>query len=191
MAKIGIIVGTTREGRVTDKLAKWVSLELQKHADVEIVDLAEYPMPFINEASPRYNPERKAAPEVQKWLDKVAEFDAYVVVTPEYNRTISGVLKNALDLLDFQINEKAVAIVAHGSTGGAQAVDTLRSALPQLGSVVVPQNVYFSARVGEVINEAGELSEELKSNPWGPQGALEGVAKQLVWLTNALLAAKN
>lgn len=190
MAKIGVIVGTTRTGRVTDRLATWVSKELEGKAEFEIIDMLDYPMPFIDEPSPRYNPERTAAPEVQKWLDKVAEFDGYVVVTPEYNRTISGVLKNAIDLLDYQIEQKPVAIVAHGSNGGAQAVDTLRSVLPQVGAVVVPQNVYFGARVSETINEAGELNEELKANPYGPQGALAGVVKQLVWLTDALIAAK-
>lgn len=190
MAKIGIIVGTTREGRVTDRLASWVSKELEGKAGFEIIDLVDYPMPFINEPSPRYNPERKAEPAVQKWLDKVAEFDGYVVVTPEYNRTISGVLKNALDLLDYQMEQKPAAIVAHGSNGGAQAVDALRSILPQVGVVVVPQNVYFGARPGEVINDAGELAEELKANPWGPQAALTGVIAQLLWLTEALTSAK-
>lgn len=190
MSKIGIIIGTTREGRVTDRLANWVAQELKQQAEVEIIDLIDYPMPFISEPSPRYNPERKAAPEVQKWLDKIAEFDGYVIVTPEYNRTISGVLKNAIDLLDYQMEQKPVAIVAHGSNGGAQAVDTLRSVLPQVGVVVVPQNVYFGARPGDVIDDDGELSEELKSNPWGPQASLQGVAKQLVWLTEALTAAK-
>lgn len=190
MAKIGIIVGTTRAGRATDRLATWVANELKGKAECEIVDLVDYPMPFIDEPSPRYNPERKASPEVQKWLDKVAEFDGYVVVTPEYNRTIPGVLKNAIDLLDYQIEQKPAAIVAHGSNGGAQSVDTLRSALPQVGAVVVPQNVYFGARVAEVINEAGELNEELKSNPYGPQGALAGVVSQLLWLTDALTAAR-
>lgn len=191
MTKIGIIIGTTRSGRVTDRLASWVNQEVSQHAETEIIDLADYPMPFVDEPSPRYNPERKAVPEVQKWLDKVAEFDGYVIVTPEYNRTISGVLKNAIDLLDYQMEQKPVAIVAHGSNGGAQAVDTLRSSLPQIGVIVVPQNVYFGARVGEVISEAGELSEELKANPYGPQAALAGVAKQLVWLTETLTSAKS
>ena len=190
MTKIAVIIGTTREGRVTDRLATWVAKELEGKAEYEIVDLVDFPMPFLSEPSPRYNPERKAVPEVQKWLDKVAGFDGYVIVTPEYNRTISGVLKNAIDLLDYQFEQKPVAIVAHGSNGGAQAVDTLRSVLPQVGAVVVPQNVYFGARVGETVSETGELNEELKSNPWGPQGALAGVVKQLVWLTEALVAAK-
>ena len=191
MTKIGIIIGTTRDGRVTDRLANWVNQEVKQHAETEIIDLADYPMSFIDEPSPRYNPERKATPEVQKWLDKVAEFDGYVIVTPEYNRTITGVLKNAIDLLAYQMEQKPAAIVAHGSNGGAQAVDTLRSVLPQIGVVVVPQNVYFGARVGEVISETGELSEDLKANPYGPQAALTGVAKQLVWLTDALQAAKS
>lgn len=190
MAKIGIIVGTTREGRVTDRLAAWVGKELEGKAEYEIIDLVDYPMPFLSEPSPRYNPERKAVPEVQKWLDKVAEFDGYVVVTPEYNRTISGVLKNAIDLLDYQIEQKPVAIVAHGSNGGAQAVDALRSVLPQVGAVVVPQNVYFGVRPADVLSENGEINEELKSNPWGPQAALQGVVKQLLWLTDALKAAQ-
>ena len=186
MSKIGIIVGTTREGRVTDVLAKWVQNGLKDLAVTEVVDLADYPMPFISEPSPRFNPERKATPEVQKWLDKIADFDGLVVVTPEYNRSIPGVLKNAIDLLDYQVEMKPVAIVAHGSNNGAQAVDALRTILPQVGAVVVPQNVYFSGRVAEVISEAGELSEELQANPWGPQAALDNTAKQLVALTEAL-----
>lgn len=189
MSKIGIIIGTTRDGRVTDRLAKWVDAELQQHAQTEIIDLADYPMPFITEPSPRYNPERKADPAVQKWLDKVAEFDGYVVVTPEYNRTITGALKNAIDLLDYQMEQKPAAIVAHGSNGGAQAVDALRSILPQVGVIVAPQNVYFGARPADVLSEDAELIEELKTNPWGPQTALQGVVKQLVWLTDSLKQA--
>lgn len=190
MAKIGIIIGTTRTGRVTDRLAKWVQLEVAKHADAELIDLADYPMPFIDEPSPRYNPERKAEPAVQKWLDAVASHDAFVVVTPEYNRTVTGVLKNAIDLLDYQMEQKPVAIVAHGSNGGAQAVDALRSILPQVGALVVPQNVYFGARPADVLDADANLSEELRTNPWGPQTALEGVVTQLVWLTKAVTVAQ-
>lgn len=190
MTKIGIIVGTNREGRVTDTLAKWVQAGLKDQAVTEVIDLADYPMPFISEPSPRFNPDRKAAPEVRKWLDKVAEFDALVIVTPEYNRSIPGVLKNAIDLLDYQLELKPVAIVAHGSNNGAQAVDALRTILPQVGAVVVPQNVYFSGRVVEVIGSDGELSEELKSNPWGPQATLGGTVKQLITITEALNTAK-
>lgn len=190
MTKIGIIIGTTRTGRVTDRLAKWVAKELEGKAEYEMVDLIDYPMPFIDEASPRYNSERNAVPEVQKWLDKVAEFDGFVIVTPEYNRTVSGVLKNALDLIDYQFDKKPTAIVSHGSVGGAFATSTLRDILPQLGSISVPQNVYFSAQVAQAISEDGELSDELKTNPWGPQTSLKGTVSQLLWLTEALGSSK-
>lgn len=191
MAKIGIIVGTTREGRVTDRLAAWVAEEVKKLADVEVVDLKDYKLPFFEEAvSPRYNPERQPDGAVKQWLDKIAEFDGYVFVTPEYNRSTSGVLKNAIDFFDFQLEQKPVALVGHGTAGGGQAVANLRNALPGVGAVTIPQAIYFNHRVGEVISEDGKLHEEIASNPYGPQTALASQAKQLVWFADALKAAK-
>jgi NAD(P)H-dependent FMN reductase len=192
MTKIAVIIGSVRESRVTDRLAKWVSDELGKVAEIETVDLTDYPMPLFNEAiSPRYNPERKPVPEVQKWLDKVAEFDGYVIVTPEYNRSTSAVIKNAIDYLDYQMENKPVALVGHGSSGGAQAIATLRMALPGVGAVTVPQALFFTDRVGEAIDEAGVLKEELRDNPYGPQTNLETQAKSLVWYADALKAARK
>lgn len=192
MTSIAVVVGATREGRVTDKLAKWVAEEVAKESQVEVLDLRDYPMPFFDEpVSPRYNPERKPVPEVQKWLDKVAEFDGYVLVTPEYNRATSGVLKNALDYLDFQMDNKPVAIVAHGSTGGAQAVASLRMALPGVGAVSLPKALFFTDRVGEAIDEAGVLKEELQDNPYGPQANLKAAIDDLKWYADALKAARK
>jgi len=191
MTKIAVIVGATRDGRVTDKLAKWVAEEVSSRADTEVVDLVEYPMPFFDEAiSPRYNPKRKPSNEVKKWLDKVAEFDGYVLVTPEYNRATSAVLKNALDFLDYQMDQKPVTIVGHGSTGGAQAVANLRMALPGVGAVSLPKALFFTDRVGEAIDEAGVLKEELRDNPYGPQANLKAAVDELVWYADALKAAK-
>jgi NAD(P)H-dependent FMN reductase len=185
--KLGIIVGSTRQGRQTDKLAKWAAEEVGKLAEVEIVDLVDYPMPFLDEPiSPRYNPDRTPVPEAKKWLDKIAEFDGYVFVSPEYNRTMSGVLKNAIDMLDHQMDNKPVALVAHGSTGGAQAVASLRMALPGVGAVTLPQALFFSDRVGEAIDEAGILKEELRDNPYGPQANLKVQAETLVKYADAL-----
>jgi len=191
MTKIAVVIGTTRQGRVTDKLAKWAADEVAKMAEVELLDLNDYPMPFFDEAiSPRYNPERKPVPAVQKWLDKVAEFDGYVLVTPEYNRSTSAVLKNALDFLDYQMEKKPVALVGHGSSGGAQAVANLRMALPGVGAITVPQALFFTDRVGEAIDEAGVLKEELRDNPYGPQSNLQTLAETLKWYADALSAAR-
>lgn len=192
MSKIAIVIGSTREGRQTDRLAKWVSEEMGKLAEVETLDLRDYPMPFFDEAiSPRYNPDRTPAPEVKKWLDKIAEFDGYVLVTPEYNRSTTAVLKNALDVLDYQMDGKPVALVAHGSAGGAQAVGNLRNALPGVGAVSIPQALYFTDRVGEAIDEAGVLKAELAEAPYGPQSNLQTQAKSLVWYADALAAARS
>ena len=193
MTKIAVIVGSTREGRQTHKLAKWVAAEVGEHADVETLDLRDYPMPFFNEAtSPRYTPDRKPAADVKKWLDKVAEFDGYVLVTPEYNRSTSAVLKNALDFLAYEMEQKPVALVGHGSTGGAQAIANLRMALPGVGAVSIPQALFFSDRLtDESIDEDGNLKQEIAERPYGPQGQLEAQAQSLLWYTEALKAARK
>lgn len=192
MTKIAVIVGSTREGRMTDKLAKWVAVEVAKQADVEVLDLRDYPMPFFDEPiSPRYNPERKPVPEIKKWLDKVAEFDGYVVVTPEYNRSAPAVLKNAIDVLDYQVEKKPVILVAHGSTGGAQAVASLRLALPGVGAVALPQALFFTDQVGSAIDDTGVLKAELQDNPYGPQANLTAAVDALKWYADALTAARK
>jgi len=192
MTKIAVVIGSVRTDRQSDKLAKWVSDEVSKVAQVETLDLKDYPMPFMDEAiSPRYNPERQPAPEVQKWLDKVAEFDGYVLVTPEYNRSTSAVLKNAIDYLDYQMEKKPVALVGHGSAGGAQAIANLRMVLPGVGAVSVPQALFFTDRVGEAIDENGVLKEELAEAPYGPQSNLKTLAETLTWYADALSAAKE
>jgi NAD(P)H-dependent FMN reductase len=189
MTKIAVVVGATREGRQTDRLAKWVATEIKKSADVEVLDLRDYPMPFFDEAiSPRYNPERKPTAEVKKWLDKVAEFDGYVLVTPEYNRSTSAVLKNALDFLAYEMDKKPVALVAHGSTGGAQAVASLRIALPGVGAVSIPQALFFSDHLASSISDDGELSEEVKAKPYGPQTNLDAQIEALLWYAEKLSA---
>jgi len=190
MTKIAVIVGSTRQGRQTDKLAKWAAKEIAQHADVEVLDLRDYPMPFLDEAiSPRYNPERKPDAETKKWLDKVAQFDGYAMVTPEYNRSTSAVLKNAIDVLAYELENKPVALIGHGTTGRAQAVANLRMALPGVGAVTVPQALFFSDRLAESISDDGELNDDIKNRPYGPQGNLGAQTESLLWYADALKAA--
>jgi NAD(P)H-dependent FMN reductase len=192
--KLQVIIGSTRPGRVTDTVAAWVAATAKQLPDttVEVVDLDDYPMPFLDEAiSPQYNPDRKPNAQAEKWLKKLDEGDAFVIVTPEYNRSISGVLKNALDYIDFQFAKKPVAIVAHGSTGGAQAVATLRIALPGLKAAITPSATFLTGRAGEMMDEAGVLREEIKKNPYGPHAALVGTLDELKWYSDALSAARE
>lgn len=190
--RIAVVIGSVRENRVTDRLAKWVVEEASQLADVETIDLKDYPMPFMDEPiSPRYNPDRKPKPEVQKWLDKMAEFDGYVLVTPEYNRTTSGVLKNAIDYLAYEMEKKPVALVGHGSSGGAQAIASLRMALPGVGAVTVPQATFFTNRVGEAIDEDGALKEELGETATMQQNNLKMQMESLAWYAGALKNARE
>jgi len=192
MAKIAVVVGSTREGRVTDRLAKWVAAEVARQGEVEVLDLREYPMPFFEEAaSPRYNPERDPSAEVKKWLDKTMEFDGYILVTPEYNRSMAAVLKNAIDMLDFQFEKKPVALVGHGSSGGAQAIANLRMAIPGVGAITIPQALFFTDHVGSAIDDDGMLSAELEAAPYGHQANLKTLVETLIWYANALKGAKK
>lgn len=188
MTKIAVIIGSVREGRQTDKLANWAANEVAKKAEVEVLDLKDYPLPFFNEAiPPRYNPQRQTTPEVEKWLSKIAEFDGYVVVTPEYNRALPAVLKNAFDTLGNEAVDKPAALIAHGSTGGAQAVASLRMTLPGAGVFTIPNALFFTDHVGEAIDEQGNvLADQLD----GPQASLTGLVESLVWYAEALKAAK-
>lgn len=191
--KLGIIIGTTREGRQTVRQAKWVLKTAQLDSDVqaELVDLADYPMPFFAEpVSPRYNPERVADAVAQKWMNKLQEFDAYVIVTPEYNHSIPGVLKNAFDYLDWQLVRKPAAIVSHGTVGGARAAMHLKEILSEAKAVPI-QNSVALAGMSEVIDENGNLDEAVASNPYGPQAALHALLEELTWYSDALGAARN
>ena len=191
--KLQIIIGSTRPQRVSHLLASWAANEAKNLEDteVEIVDLVDYDLPFFDEpVSPQYNPERKSNPAAKMFLDKIAEADAYILVTPEYNRSYSAVLKNALDYADFQFKQKAVALLAHGSTGGAQAVGHLRGVLPGLQAVTVPSATYFIGQVREAIDGQGNLNEELKSNPYGPQAALKNMLADTKWYSDALATAR-
>lgn len=190
--KIAVVIGSTRHGRHTDKLAKWVAGNLANRADVELLDLRDYSIPFLDEPiSPRYNPERQPDTETQKWLNKVKEFDGYVLVTPEYNRSTSAVLKNAIDVLGHEIDDKPVALVGHGSSGGAQAIANLRMALPGVGAVTIPQALFFSDRLSDSISDNGELHSEIAERPYGPQTVLNAQIDSLLWYTQALKAARD
>ena len=94
--KVQVIDASVRKGRVTERVAAWVAAEAANidEFEVELVDLKDYELPLIDEgASPQYNPDRKPEGVVKKWLDKIAEADAYIIVSPEYNRAIPGAMK--------------------------------------------------------------------------------------------------
>ncbi|HET6924956.1 MAG TPA: NAD(P)H-dependent oxidoreductase, partial [Candidatus Saccharimonadales bacterium] len=142
--KLQIIVGSTRPGRTTPRMAQWIANTAKEieGVDVEIVDLADYPLPFLDEPiSPRFNPNRQPNEQAQRWIDKVAEGDAYVFVTPEYNHSIPGVLKNAIDYLTFEMVHKPATVASHGTVGGARATMHLKEMLSESKAAIIPSQV--------------------------------------------------
>jgi NAD(P)H-dependent FMN reductase len=192
--KLAVVLGTDRLGRHSGRVADWVA----RHAkaidgvEVELVDLADYDLPFFKEEiSPRYNPDRVVEGDVKRWLEKMGSFDAYVYVTPEYNHSIPGVLKNSFDYMTWELKRKPTAIVSHGTVGGARAAMHLKEILSEAQSVPIPNFVALTMRVNEVFDENGTLSEEVAAVQYGPQFALDNLLAELKWYSDALAPARD
>ncbi len=144
--RIAIVLGSTRPGRRGEVVARWVleQAAARGDADYELVDLADYALPHLDEAMPpsmgKYEFEH-----TKKWSDTIDDFDGFVFVTPEYNRAPSGVLKNALDYLYAEWNDKAAGIVSYGAAAsGLRAAEALRLILGELQIADVRQSVGIS-----------------------------------------------
>jgi len=143
--KIGIILGSTRPGRKGDQVAKWVLEQASKRdsATYELVDLADFALPHLDEAitasQGRYENEHTKA-----WAAAVAQYDGFVFVTPEYNHSTSGALKNAIDFIYAEWNNKAAGFVSYGVAGGTRAVEHLRLIVGELQIADVRQQVAVS-----------------------------------------------
>ncbi|MGO4497507.1 NADPH-dependent FMN reductase [Paenibacillus sp. 2RAB27] len=125
--KIGIILGSTRQGRVSPQVGEWVKQIADERGDAEyeIVDIAEFKLPFFGEGTGE-------EPGLAAWNTKLESLDGFVFVVQEYNHSITGALKNALDSAREPWNNKAAGIVSYGSTGGARAAEHLRGILGEL-----------------------------------------------------------
>lgn len=188
---VSVIAGSTREGRFSDKSAHWIASEAAKRSgvSVEVLDLRDYEMPFFDDpVSPSYKNEPYAHEAVARFTEKIAASDVFIMVTPEYNHGTSGVLKNALDWVYREWNNKSVGFVSYGSVGGARAVEQLRlncielQMAPIRESIHIPGERYFPVAMGE------SSAEELLTS-------LEGKAKifldQLLWWGKALKDARE
>lgn len=145
MLKIGIIVGTTRPNRRADTVAKWFLDIVKGRSGVafEIVDIAQYKLPNLDEPMPP-SMRNYAHDHTKKWSEKVASLDGYVFVTPEYNHSYSGSLKNAIDFVYHEWVNKAAGFVSYGTTGGVRAVEHLRGVMAELQIADVRAHVSLS-----------------------------------------------
>ena len=145
MTRIGVIFGSIRSGRRGEPVARWVMDEAGRRndADFELVDLADYPLPHLDEPLPPSMGQYQNA-HTQQWAETIGRFDGYVFVTPEYNHSTSGVLKNAIDFLYAERNNKAMGVDSYGTVGGARAAEHLRLVAGELQMADVRTNVALS-----------------------------------------------
>ena len=124
---IGIILGSTREGRVSPQVGEWIKgiADKREDANYEIVDIADYQLPFLGTTD-------GTEPGIAEWNEKLNSLDGFVFIVQEYNHSITGALKNALDFAREAWNNKAAGIVSYGSTGGARAAEHLRGIMGEL-----------------------------------------------------------
>jgi NAD(P)H-dependent FMN reductase len=145
MLKIGIITGSTRPGRKSEAVARWVHDIAAKRCDAsfEVVDIAAFGLPLLDEAIPPIM-NQYSKPHTKAWAAKIATFDAFVFVTPEYNHSTSGALKNAIDYLYREWNDKAAGFVGYGGAGGTRAVEHLRLVMGEVKVADVRAQVALS-----------------------------------------------
>ena len=145
MLKVAIIVGSTRPGRKAAAVAQWVHDIAKKRSDAEfeVVDLQDFNLPLLDEPVPP-SQGKYAHAHTQAWSAKIDPFDAYIFVTPEYNHATSGALKNAIDYLYKEWNNKAAGFVGYGSAGGTRAVENLRLIMGELQVADVRAQVALS-----------------------------------------------
>jgi NAD(P)H-dependent FMN reductase len=150
--KIHVILGSTREGRYSEKPGRWLCDYMSKDARfaVELVDLRDWPLPFFDRATipAAVQDGDYGDPLANRWAQKIAAADGFVLVTPEYNHGYSAVLKNALDWLYAEWHRKPVAFLGYGSVAGVRAVEQLRQVVVQLqmapigAAIELPYAVY-------------------------------------------------
>lgn len=145
--KIGIISGSVREGNNAAAVSQWIldfaNNRNDEGVEYELVSLADYDLPLLGAKLPIERQEAASA-AIQAWSEKIASFDGYVFVTPEYNHAVGGALKNAIDFLKPEVANKAAALVGYGSLGGARAHENLRVILGELSVATVRTTTNFS-----------------------------------------------
>lgn len=189
--RIAVILSTTRPNRFADKPAAWFMDKVKDHPDLdfELVDLRDFEMPFFDEVASNLWVE-SADPRAVAWQKKVGEFDGYLFVVAEYNRSITGVLKNALDQAYREWNRKPMAALTYGSTGGVRALEHLRviavelQMVPLRNAVSIGGSDFFKVWPGGEDAPISAIEERL-----APQ--LNAMLDELVWWTQATKAARQ
>ncbi|MFG2296208.1 NADPH-dependent FMN reductase [Streptomyces sp. NPDC048603] len=184
--RIAVILGSTRDGRFGPVVAKWLLEHTAQRADmtVDLVDLVETPLPTVFPAFGQGLPDEAMA-QIAAVSPRIAEADAFVIVTPEYNHSFPAPLKNAIDWHNEQWHAKPVAFVSYGGvSGGLRAVEQLRVVLAEVHATTIRNTVSFH-NYGEKFDADGRMTDP------GADAAAKAMLDQLAWWGHALRDAKS
>ena len=190
--RIAVIVGTTRDSRFGDVPADWIFSRAQARGDwdVEKVDLKAFDLPLFNEvASNAWVPTED--PAARKWQETIAKFDGFIFVTPEYNRSITGALKNALDQAYVEWNRKAFGIVSYGSVGGTRAAEHLRTIGIELQMASTRSAVHIGGGDFFSVHPLGGDPKPIESIEGSIGASADSMLEELDWWTRATMAARG
>lgn len=189
--RFAIVIGSTRPTRFADVPAQWIlqQAEARGDMDVELVDLRDHALPFFDEmASNLWMPSRN--PAAIRWQKMVGRFDGYIFVVAEYNRSITGVLKNALDQAYKEWNRKPFTAIGYGGTGAARAVEHLRLISVELQMVSTRAAVHIGGGDFLAVHPAfgNKPITEIEANLLP---AVKAALDELMWWAKATMAAKS
>ncbi len=191
MITISVIIGSTREGRFSEKPARWILQYLQKREGIEarLLDLREFPMPFFDQPMPPAMPGRPPYEHdvVRRWTAAIAASDAFIFVTPEYNYGTSAVLKNAIDWVYPEWNRKAAAFVSYGSAMGARSVQQLRETVIEIQMAPVRSSVHIPVSTLWAHFQGGDVDKGLAELEKQAQTMID----DLLWWATALKTARQ
>jgi NAD(P)H-dependent FMN reductase len=191
--KLQVIVGSTRPSRAADKVVPWVARRAALHEafETEVIDLRDWPLPMFGEHMGSLGDPRDPSysdPAVRQWNQKIAEADAYLVITPEYNHSVPGELKNAIDsvFVSFAFRNKPMAMVGYsGGIGGAiRAIEHLNQIAVEVEAAPLRSTVILPF-VDKAFTEDGEPADP------APDVSLQILLEDLAWWATALRNARE
>lgn len=190
--KIAVIISSTRPTRFGEIPAKWILEKANERAeiDAEIVDIRDFDLPFFDEAaSNAWMP--SANQNAVRWQKKIAEFDGYIFVTAEYNRAITGALKNALDQAYVEWNKKTFGAVGYGSVGGARAIENLRTIGVELQMASTRSAVHIAGADFMSVHPGFGGTKTLNDLEASIGNSAKDMLDQLIWWGAATKAARE
>ncbi len=185
--RIGIIIGSARQGRFGEKPARWIHDIATQRSDLafELIDLRDHPLPFFDEPmSPAWAPVKNEA--ALRWGEKLATLDGLIVVTPEYNHGPSAVLKNAFDYAYKEFIRKPIGFVGYGGVGAARAIEQLRLVATELQMAPVRNSVHIGMVEFLGIWQKGKSFDDFPHLAQAATGLLDDMA----WWAKALKTAR-